>query len=132
MRPTLLVVAALAAVGVVSPAATREDSLAKELGNRIPGKPRDCVDKTFVGGPDIVDERTILYRESGRRIWRNDLPDACRGMRPLDTIVIELYGSQMCENDRFRAFSPGSRIPGAFCRLGKFTPYDSPPKVKAK
>jgi hypothetical protein len=51
-------------------------------------------------------------------------------MRPMDIVIIDLYGSQMCENDRFRTVSPGTSIPGAFCRLGKFTPYDLPAKAK--
>ncbi len=130
MRILMIPIAALTLLGAAAPASQREDPLKRELGDRVPGKTVDCVGASFVDGPQIVDERTILYRESGRRIWRNDLPEACSGMRPLDTVVIEVWGSQLCRNDRFRAVSPGESIPGRFCRLGKFTAYDLPAKGK--
>ena len=127
MRIALIPVAALGLIGAVAPAApAREDPLARELAGRAPGKAVDCLDKSRADGPQIVDERTLIYRESGRRIWKNDLPEACRGMRPLDTLVIEMFGSQVCRNDHFRSYSSGSTIPGAICRLGSFTPYDKP------
>lgn len=119
-----------AAMLAAAPAASSKDELADALANRVAGKPVDCIDKSFVDGPQIINDRTIIYRQTGRRVWRNDLPDACRGMRPMDTIVIELWGNQMCENDHFLTVSPASRIPGAICRLGKFTPYDKPAKAK--
>ncbi|MES2097245.1 MAG: DUF6491 family protein [Pseudomonadota bacterium] len=130
VRPLLIATAVLALAGAATPASPRDDDLARELAGRTAGKTQDCVDTSRVGGPQIIDDRTILYRESGRRVWRNDLPDSCPGLRPNDTMVIELYGSQYCRNDHFRSYSAGDSIPGAMCRLGTFTPYDKPAKVK--
>jgi hypothetical protein len=110
--------------GSAAPAAPRKDPLA----GRVAGAPIDCVDQSRLGGPDIIDNRTILYRESLRRIWRNDLEAACPGLRPTATLIVEIYGSQLCRNDHIRAREPGSIIPGPICRLGKFTPYDLPKK----
>lgn len=122
IRVALAAIAAGAAFAV--PATGRDDDLAKELAGRAPGKPVDCIDQSRLMGPVIIDERTILYRESGRRVWRNDLPGECRGLRPLSTLIVELYGSQLCRNDHFRTLEPGSTIPSAYCRFGSFTPYD--------
>jgi hypothetical protein len=120
-----LIAAALAGLaGAAAPAAPREDPLA----GRIAGKAVDCVDQSQLGGPDIVDGRTILYRQSLRRIWRNDLPAACQGLRPMTTLIVEVYSSQLCSGDRFRTQDWGAVVAGPYCRLGKFTPYDRPGK----
>ena len=106
--------------GSVAPAAPRDDPLA----GRIAGNPVDCIDRDAVMSPDIVDNRTILYRQSLKRIWRNDLPEACANLRPNVTLIVEAYGNQLCRDDRFRAREPESVIPGPICRFGRFTPYD--------
>ena len=128
MRIVLIPIAALGLLGA-APAAPRQDELAEALAGRIAGTPVDCVDNARLNGPQIIDEKTLIYRESGRRVWRNDLIGECRGLRPMDTLIVDIFGSQICRNDHFRALTPGTTIPSAYCRLGKFTPYDKPPKA---
>jgi hypothetical protein len=130
MRVVLIPIAALGLLGTAAPAAPREETLESVLAGRVAGKPVDCVDKSRIDGPQIIDAKTVIYRESGRRIWRNDLIGECPGLRPMDTLVVEIFGGQLCRNDHFRALTQGTRIPGPICRLGKFTPYDKPAKAK--
>jgi hypothetical protein len=125
VRYALIPVLLAGFVGGAAPAALRDKD---PLAGRVAGAPVDCVDQSRLGGPDIIDNRTILYRQSLGRIWRNDLPAACPGLRPNTTLIVEIYGSQLCRNDHFRSRDPGSIIPGPICRLGKFTPYDLPKK----
>lgn len=105
---------------------SRSDAAAKDLAEalegRSPGKPVDCVSTTSLNGPQIIDNKTMLYN-SGKRVWRQDVVGGCPGMSPFDTIVAELHGSQICRNDRFRAVEPGTVVPGPYCRFGQFTPY---------
>lgn len=124
MRGALIPVLLAGLTGAAAPAAPREDPLV----GRVAGAPVDCLDQSRVQGPDIVDRRTILYRESLKRVWRNDLPAACPGLRPTAMLIVEVYGSRLCSGDRFQTREPGSIIPGPYCRLGKFTPYDLPGK----
>lgn len=98
--------------------------LANVLGGRVAGAPRDCISTSDTDGPQIVDDHTILYKPVGRTVWRNDLASACPSLRPYATLVVEVHGSQLCRNDRFRAVDPGSSIPGPLCFFGKFTPYE--------
>ena len=130
MRSVWIAIAASGLIGAVAPAAPRKDALADALAGRVAGQPVECVEKSRLDGPQIIDEKTLIYRESGRRIWRNDLIGPCPGLRPMDTLIVDIYGSQLCRNDHFRALEPGTHIPGAYCRLGLFTPYDKPPKAK--
>lgn len=129
MRGLLIPIVALGLVGAAAPAAQHRDALADALAGRVAGRPVDCVEKSRLDGPQIIDEKTLIYRESGRRVWRNDLIGRCPGLSPMDTLIVDIYGSQLCRNDHFRALEPGMRIPGPYCRLGPFTPYDKPPKT---
>lgn len=120
----LVVAGCTASAEVQTQQLSRADrELADALEGRVAGAPQDCISTMALNGPQIIDKDTILYRETGRTVWRNELASACPGLRAMDTVVIELHGSQMCRNDRFRAVSPGGGIPGPYCRLGKFVPY---------
>jgi len=105
---------------------TPADELSQALAGRTAGPPQGCIDSAWVNGPQIIGDHTILYRQSGRRIWRTEPVGSCPGLNPNSRLVVELYGSQMCANDRFRTFEPGDTIPGPYCRFGKFVPYDKP------
>jgi hypothetical protein len=126
----VLMLAALALAGCTGNAAlqaTREAEAQRDLGEalkgRVAGKPQNCLaSPSNISGPQIIDARTILYRD-GRRVWRNDLEGDCPSLDRYDILVVELHGSQICRNDMFRPVDPGSRIPGAYCRFGQFTPY---------
>jgi len=132
MRSLLLAVpAALALAGCTassemqaSQAAEAQKDLAAVLGDRVAGAPRDCISVTDSDGPQIIDDHTIVYKPLGRTVWRNDLGAACPGLRPYTTLIVEVHGSQLCRNDRFRVLDPGSSIPSAYCMFGKFTPYE--------
>jgi hypothetical protein len=126
----VFMLAALALAGCTGSAAlqaSREAEAQRDLNDalkgRVAGKPQNCLPSpSSVNGPQIVDARTILYRD-GRRVWRNDLEGYCPSLDRYDILVVELHGSQICKNDLFRPIDPGSRIPGAYCRFGQFTPY---------
>jgi hypothetical protein len=97
--------------------------LAKALEGRVAGKPQNCLSSpSSVNGPQIIDSSNILYRD-GKRVWRNQLEGDCPSLDQYDILVVEMHGSQICRNDLFRPVDPGSRIPGAYCRFGQFTPY---------
>jgi len=97
------------------------------LEGRTAGAPERCInDSVASSGPTIVDEHTIMYSQTGRRVWIVHPVGACPSLRPLNTLVIEKWGGQTCTNDRFRVLEPGTTIPSAYCRFGQFIPYDRP------
>ena len=98
-------------------------ALAKELDGRVAGVPVNCIGNSTSTRPMIIDETTILYREGGR-VYRNTLAAACPRLTPYNTMITEVQGGQLCRNDRFRVLEPGTTIPGPYCRLGQFTPYE--------
>jgi hypothetical protein len=124
LRPGLLLAAGLAAA---APASTHDRDPLAEFAGRVAGAPVQCLNADRAGSLQVLDERTLVYRESARRIWRNDLPDVCPGLDDDAILVIELFGGRPCKGDLFYAVERGSSIRGPSCRLGSFVPY-----VKAK
>ncbi|OYY91979.1 MAG: hypothetical protein B7Y45_00340 [Sphingomonas sp. 28-66-16] len=103
-------------------------ALATALAGRVPGKPQNCVDQSRLQGPEIVGINDVLYRQSGRRIWRTTLRDSCPSLRGNPILVVQIYGNQLCSNDRFQAVNRMSRASmGGYCFFGPFVPYDKAP-----
>ena len=99
------------------------DALQRDIAGRTEGPPQSCIPASSAGqNLRIANPRTLVY-EQGRTVWVNRLDSDCPGMRPTDTLIVEVNGSQYCRGDRFRAASQGSTIPGPTCILGNFTPY---------
>lgn len=119
-----LPLAALLLLGADEP--TREQqALARDLDGRVAGKVQTCIPASMSTALQIIDNQTLSYRD-GRTLWVNKLRSPCPGLRPLDTLVVEVQGSSYCRGDRFRTIAQGSSIPAAFCFLGDFTPWRRP------
>lgn len=130
--PIALLVAAMTLAGCAQNAdyqakrdAEGRRELASTLGDRVAGTPQDCISPGMTDGPQIINTRTLIYRQ-GLRLYRNDLASECPSLAPLTTVIVEMRGSQLCRNDQFRVLTPGTSIPSGYCRLGKFTPYTRP------
>lgn len=129
----LYTIAVLASAWLAVGPATAEETtgrpswLSQELAGRVAGKPSDCIFRSRVAGPMLVDRMNILYREHGGRIWRQDLGDSCPSLREdMIIVVVQQSDTRLCRNDRFRPLDRNSRLPGATCSFGRFVPYDRP------
>lgn len=130
IRPIIAIVLVAGLCAPAPAARKKSDPLADAIAGKVAGKPTDCIDPQFSDGPQIIDSRTILYRETGRRVWRNDLAAACPALRPDVALIVRRFGSQLCRNDTFRVLEPGANIPSGICRFGSFTPYETPGRAK--
>jgi hypothetical protein len=129
--PALLIAAATlsgcAAAGG-TPAADRDDRAARELAavteGRVAGEPQRCIDPRRVNGPQIISPNTLVYRDIGT-IYTMEA-SGCPYIDDNYVVVAEVNGTDFCENDRFRTLQRGAVVPGAICRVGKFTPWKKP------
>ncbi|KFG89901.1 hypothetical protein BV98_002316 [Sphingobium herbicidovorans NBRC 16415] len=96
------------------------------LEGKVAGEPVSCVNRYPQASLTAINESVLLYRVSGRLVYRNDLIGSCTGLGRGDTLVIRPTGSQYCRGDIARSADlvTGSITGG--CALGSFTPYRSP------
>lgn len=121
---------ALALLALALPlVAARSDPLA----GRVAGAPVDCITLSSTDGPSVVDAHTILYRRgAGGTIWKTAPVGDCPSLAPLNPLIVDVWGGQLCRNDRFRVLTPGVSIPSAYCRFDRFVPYTRPPADRAR
>ncbi|WNO53252.1 hypothetical protein [Stakelama saccharophila] len=135
IKPIALTAGAIVAACLAGCAATPEQvaeqkaqtqrEFAQTIGNRKPVRTEDCINPSLIEGPQIVGDKYVVYRESGRRYWVSEI-DHCPALAPLNSLIVELHGSQLCRNDQFRVLEPGASIPSAYCRFNRFTAYERP------
>lgn len=105
-------------------AADDQRDLARALEGRVAGAPQRCLPAARSETATIVG-RSLLYHD-GRTTWRSDAPD-CPSLDGDPILIVERFGDQLCENDRFRTVARGGiGIPGPSCRFGPFVPYTRP------
>lgn len=101
--------------------------LSKQLDGKIAGKPVNCLSDYNTNNIIRVSDSILLYRVSGRLVYRNNLRSSCPGLaRDDDIIVSEQFGGQKCRGDIIRLVDRTSGITGGVCSLGEFVPYRAP------
>ncbi len=140
-KTTALILAALAPIVLSACAAGQQSAeaealtprqlavLDRELGGKVAGEPVSCIPSTSSSTQTIrVSDSVLLYRVSGRLVYKNDLRSSCPGLaRDNDVIVSRVSGTGPCRGDIIRLVDRASGIGGASCSLGSFTPYRTPP-----
>ena len=119
--------------GCAGSAKTKADSLTpkqierleKQLAGKTAGKPVTCLSNQHHYQTIRVSDRILLYRISGKLVYRNDLRGICPGLaRDNDILVFQHRGiSSHCKGDLFYLADRSSGIRGASCVLGAFTPF---------
>lgn len=102
--------------------------LSKEIAGKTAEKPTNCISNSYANDMIRVSDNILLYRASGRLVYKNELKGGgCPGLaRDTDIVVIETYGGQYCEGDLIKLVDRTSGIQGPSCVLGEFTPYRKP------
>ena len=96
------------------------------LEGKVAGEPVNCVSRYPGSSLTAVSESVLLYRVSGRLIYRNDLIGSCTGLGRGDTLIIKPTGSQYCRGDIARSADLVTGSVTGGCALGSFTPYRTP------
>jgi len=120
----IALIASVCTLGLIGAAAQAADALATQPDTQT--QSRMCLDPGYIDHLSYPDDNTILFYMRGTKvkIWRNDLPRTCNGMKFQSGIAWEIHGGEICANAQ--VFYVINRW--APCRLGSFTPYTPPPK----
>lgn len=104
--------------------------LERNLGGKVAGRPVSCIPSSTNTNTIRVSDSVLLYRTSGRLVYKNDLRQSCPGLaRDNDIIVSQTSGTGPCRGDIIRLVDRTSGIGGPSCVLGEFTPYRTPPSA---
>lgn len=94
---------------------------------RVTGPAQSCIPLMSARSTSVRDSRTIDFRTSGRRGFRNTLPYDCPGLRGSSNgFTYETSLTQLCSTDIIYPLENygGSLQRGAGCGLGQFVPVE--------
>jgi hypothetical protein len=88
------------------------------------GEPVSCVRISNIRSTHVIDNRTIDFRMTGGKTYRNTLPYSCPGLAFEERFSYRTSLSQLCSVDIINVLNDaGGRLQeGAGCGLGKFQP----------
>jgi hypothetical protein len=96
--------------------------LAKIIGDRVPGKPVDCINLSSITSSQIISGKAIIY-VVGNRLYVNEPRSGASSLEVDDILVTRTPGSQLCSIDTVNLVDRGSRFNRGFVSLGQFIPY---------
>lgn len=127
---SLLLAGCGAAVATDSPRDARAQVRADRLlaGKTAVGT-QSCAPLRELDRQTVVDERTILYRVSATKVWRNDIPVGCAGLDRNSTLIRRSISStNICSGEIFEVRDAGTQFPMGACSFGEFTEFRSTPR----
>ncbi|WP_205479667.1 hypothetical protein [Sphingomonas arenae] len=129
LLPLLASVAACAASANDQPrSAKAQQELDRYLTGKVAGSPQTCLPTFRRDDMVVIDEKTILFRDGSRRVWRNDPAGGCIGLgRPGVAMVTRTFGSgELCRGEIVRMTDLTNGITVGSCSLSDFVPYTTP------
>lgn len=128
-----LLLAAGACMSIDSEPAQRDpeavQQLERYLGGKVAGSAQACLPSYRADDMTVVDERTILFRDGARRVWRNDIAGGCSGLgRPGTALVTRRSGGPgLCRGEIAQIVDTATGMTVGSCALGDFVPFEAPP-----
>lgn len=89
-----------------------------------PGARVRCVDLRRIDHTEIVDDRTILFHMTDRKLYQNRLSHACPGLLRGEPFMYRVRTMQLCDTDVLTVLERwgfGGFTPMEACSLGRFT-----------
>jgi hypothetical protein len=87
------------------------------------GKPQSCIPLAQIRETRVRDDRTIDFIMSGRRAYRNVLPNSCPQLGFEEAFSYSTSLSQLCSSDIITVLQKSTPLMrGASCGLGQFQP----------
>ncbi|MFN7174306.1 MAG: DUF6491 family protein [Thermaurantiacus tibetensis] len=111
--------------GAVDRAAERAAESARVAALPETDPPRRCMLLRNIQETRLIDQKTLLVRESASRWFRVTLPEPCPAIGDNRIAVWRVPTGQVCAGDPFDVVDPIGSISYGFCTLGAFQPVDN-------
>lgn len=103
-----------------------EARLAQVIGDRVAGKPVNCIAFHQIRSSRIIDRTAIVY-EVSRGVFYLNRPRWGEGSLRRDSILLTRTSMpQLCDGEVVRLLDPGIRFETGAVALGDFVPYSLP------
>ena len=119
----LIMLAALAATADARPLKPEQEAAIK-----ADGKPVNCIPIAQIRSSRVRDDGTIDFYMTGKRVYRNKLPNRCPSLGFEERFAYSTSISQLCSTDIITVLYSNGMMPGASCGLGQFQPVTGAPK----
>lgn len=88
-------------------------------------EPERCLNVQSIRRTEIIDDSTIAFHLRSRKIYVNQLPQTCPGLKRNDRFMYRVHTTQLCNSDTITVLEPaiggiGVGTPGFTCRLGDY------------
>lgn len=108
--------------------ADKQAEYAKLIDGKVAGQPTNCLPSYNADDMRVIDDNTLVFRQSGNRVYVANLQGGCpylgRGGYAMVTRQVGTGG--LCRGDIAQVVDTGSGISVASCVFGDFTPYTKP------
>ena len=83
-----------------------------------------CLNLARIQDTDVLDDHRIVFKTSGHKMYLNELPRKCPGLRTNEPYLVRTTLDRLCDLDTITMLHRGGFgfMPGASCGLGKFQP----------
>lgn len=125
IRMTATIIAA-SAIAACAPVEDDAEFVSKAPAAKVLGESKSCIQLSSIRNSVVHDDRTIDFKMSGGKVFRNTLPRKCSGLGFEEAFSYETSLGQLCNTDIIYVLDQtgGSVSRGAGCGLGKFTPIE--------
>lgn len=114
--------AGLVAVPLDAARPSGEERLAKLIGDRVAGTPRNCIYAHPGNSLTVIDKTAIVYKQ-GSKVWVNRTAHP-QDIDEDDIMVIRRYGANLCRTDLITQVERHSGIFSGAIFLTDFVPYE--------
>lgn len=126
--PLLVTAATLAACTTQPPGPyrtpERQAEFVKLTAGKVAGKPVSCLSNTRADDMTVIDDRTIVFREGGQRLYVNHMRAECTNLNDgRNVLVTRSPMTQICRGDIAQVVDSLNHTPIGSCVFGDFVPY---------
>ncbi len=101
-----------------------EQHLNKLLAGKSAGTPLSCLPSWRSNNMVVIDDNTVVFRDTGSRVYVNNFRDGCSNLGSgWYSLVTRHTGSSLCSGEIAQVVDLGSGMTVGACSLGEFVPY---------
>jgi hypothetical protein len=121
-----------ALVALLAGCSSQEDRVPRSQQVWVPDGPEvSCITTSQIRSTNVVDDSTIQFVMSSRRMFQNNLPFPCTGLGFSRAFKHNSRTGRLCSVDTITVVRGGSGPAGPTCSLGRFQPLKPLPAPAA-